>query len=55
MKNFRFVTGIVAILLGLPLLVQSEELYSLEQQEQLAAGEIVFLEPEEPYLFKAAI
>ena len=55
MKNFRFVTGLVAILLGLPLLVQSEELYSLEQQEQLDAGEIVFLEPEEPYLFKAAI
>ncbi len=34
---------------------QGGEDYSSEQEIQLSSGEIVFLEPEEPYLFKAAI
>ncbi|MDA0346984.1 MAG: hypothetical protein O3C43_05625 [Verrucomicrobia bacterium] len=54
-KLVRSIYLIFFILSGQVVSTQAAESFTSEQKETLAAGEIVFLEPEGSYLFKAAI
>jgi len=51
----RTISLLIFLLPGKVFSAQTVEPFTSEQKEKLAAGEVVFLEPDAPYLFKAAV
>jgi uncharacterized membrane protein len=58
LRKWRRLISVLILLLSGPVVsaqTAEAEVFTSQQKEILAAGEIVFLEPESPYLFKAAV